>query len=111
MRWDDVLLLDMLIAARKSLRFVENMNFADFSTNELVQSAVLRELQVIGEAASKVSAATKAAYPQIPWRGMVGLRNRLVHEYFQIRVDVVWQTIQEHIEPLITQLEPLVPPE
>ena len=111
MRPDEARLLDMLIAARKIRRFAEGISFADFENNEMAQSAVMRELQVIGEAARLVADETKQQTPQIPWRVIAGMRNRLIHEYFAIRPDVVWQTVQDDIPPLIQQLELLVPPD
>jgi uncharacterized protein with HEPN domain len=111
MRSDDALLLDMLIAARKILRFTADMTLAAFEADEMAQSAVIRELQVIGEAARLVSDEAKAAYSAIDWRTMTGMRNRLVHEYFAIRLDVVWQTATEDIPPLIVRLNEILPSE
>lgn len=111
MRDDDALLLDMLIAARKIQRFLVGMTLTDFQANEMAQSAVIHELQVIGEAARMVSDATQKACTEINWRTIAGMRNRLVHEYFAIRLDIVWKTTQSDIAPLITQLEQYVPPD
>lgn len=111
MRSDDALLLDMLIAARKIIRFSAGMTFDAFEADEMAQSAVIRELQVIGEAARLVSEEAKTAYPAIDWRTMTGMRNRLVHEYFAIRLDVVWQTVVEDIPPLIDRLNDILPGE
>lgn len=109
MRRDDALLLDMLIAARKIQRFVSGLTAEAFAADELVQSAVIRELQVIGEAARLITAETRTAASQIDWRAITGMRNRLVHQYFSIRLDVVWETVHQSIPALIAQLEPLVP--
>lgn len=111
MRSDDALLLDMLIAARKIVRFTAGMAQDTFEADEMAQSAVIRELQVIGEAARLVSEEAKTAYPAIDWRTMTGMRNRLVHEYFAIRLDVVWQTAMEDIPPLIDRLNDILPSE
>jgi uncharacterized protein with HEPN domain len=111
MRSDEALLLDMLIAARKILRFTQDMSFVEFGENDMAQSAVIREFQVIGEAARLITDETQAAHDEIDWYAISGMRNRLVHEYFAIRLDVVWQTIQEDIASLITQLETLIPPD
>mgnify|MGYP003604478713 CR=1 FL=1 len=111
MRSDDALLLDMLIAARKIVRFSAGMNLDAFEADEMAQSAIIRELQVIGEAARLVSEEAKTAYPAIDWRTMTGMRNRLVHEYFAIRLDVVWQTAMEDIPPLIDRLNDTLPGE
>ena len=110
-RSDDALLLDMLIAARKILRFVADMSESEFEGDDMAQSAVIRELQVIGEAARLVSNEARSTQAQVDWRAMIGMRNRLIHEYFAIRLDVVWQTVQEDIPPLLHALERAVPPE
>jgi uncharacterized protein with HEPN domain len=110
MRDDDALLLDMLIAARKIQRFVAGMTFEEFEANEMAQSAVLREFQVIGEAARLVTDATRTACVGIEWQLIVGMRNRLVHEYFEIRLDVVWETVRSDIPILITQLGQYIAP-
>lgn len=111
MRSDEALLLDMLIAARKIMRFLDDMNEDEFVADDMAQSAVIRELQVIGEAARFTSAETRDTYPQIDWPAMVGMRNRLVHGYFSIRLDVVWLTAQVDIPPLHNLLETIVLPE
>ena len=75
------------------------------------QLAILKSIEIIGEAASRVSAGTKEAHPEIPWREIIGMRNRLVHAYFDVNLIRVWDTVQEDLPALIAQLEPLVPPE
>ena len=109
MRGDATRLLDMLIAARRVEQFTSGMARAAFAQSELHQSAVIRELQVIGEAARLVSEDAKAATPQIPWAEIAGMRNRMVHEYFRVSIDVVWNVVEGEIVPLIVALEDLVP--
>ncbi len=111
MRRDGALLLDMLVAAHKITRFLQGLTELDFQTNEMVQSAVIRELQVIGEAARLISAETKARHSGVDWHAITGMRNRIIHEYFDIRLDVVWKTAAENIPPLIAALERIIPPE
>ncbi|MCL4250494.1 MAG: DUF86 domain-containing protein [Anaerolineae bacterium] len=110
MRSDDALLLDMLIAARKIMRFMRGVDEASFHANEMLQSAVIRELQVIGEAARLLSEEAKTTHSEIPWHTISGMRNRLIHAYFDVRLDVVWQTVNDDILPLVTLLESVVPP-
>lgn len=109
MRGDEALLLDMLIAARKTQQFTTGMSRADFDANSMAQSAVVRELQVVGEAARLVSEATRTQNPAIPWAAIAGMRNRMIHEYFRLDLDVVWETIQQSVPALIRDLEALVP--
>lgn len=84
------------------------MSREDFLGNDLVQSAVVRELQVIGEAARGVSPEKKASLPDIDWVAITGMRNRLVHEYFRVDLDLLWQAFQTDIPPLIRVLEAAV---
>jgi uncharacterized protein with HEPN domain len=72
---------------------------------------VIRPLEIIGEAARLVSQETRDTHPEIPWEQMIGMRNRLIHEYFRVNLTTVWETIQNDLPPLIAQIEPLVPPE
>jgi len=111
MRSDKTLLLDMLIAARNIVEFGSNLAEAEFKSSKLHQSAVIREIQVIGEAARLVSETTKRQYPQIQWAAISGMRNRVIHEYFRADANLVWETIQVDAPELIQQLEPLFPPD
>ena len=108
---DETYLLDMLNAVRKALRFVEELDSAAFSRSELHQSAVVKQLEIIGEAASRVSESFRDDHPEILWHQIVGMRHRLVHDYTRIDVPTVWETTQNDLVPLIAQLEPLVPKE
>lgn len=105
---DDAYLLDMLTAARKVLQYTEGISRQQFDSNEILQNAVMRQLEIIGEAARCISAEAKKEHQQIPWQGMIGLRNRLIHEYFRIRIDRVWETIECDIPELVEMLEPIV---
>ena len=110
MRRDDAYLLDILIAARKALAFVADMTWEAFEISELHQNAVIRTLETIGEAARLVSQPTRDAHPEIPWERMIGMRHRLIHEYFRVDVTTVWDTVQNDLPPLIALIEPLIPP-
>lgn len=111
MRRDDAYLLDILIAARKALRFTEDIAREGFEGNDLIQNAVLYSLEVIREAAARISKDFKQANKQIEWQQIVGLKNRVTHEYFRIDLDTIWDTVQNDLPRLIEQIEPLVPPE
>lgn len=86
---DDAYLLDILIAARKILKYTEGVDAQGFETSDVTQDAVMRQVQVIGEAARALSSDCRAEHPEIPWQAMVGLRNKLVHHYFRINVPLV----------------------
>jgi uncharacterized protein with HEPN domain len=111
MQRDDAYLLDMLIYARKARDYCENSGFDDFLQNDLLQSATLHVLQIIGEAANKVSKEYRVSHTEIPWDQIINLRHRLVHEYPRIEFPKIWDIVQNQLPPLITVLEKLVPPE
>ena len=111
MQRDEAYLLDILIEARKALKFIEGLTWEQFEQSELHQNAVIRPLEIIGEAARLVSTQTKDKHPDIPWKQMTGLRNRLIHEYSSIDSNTVWDTIKIDLPALISLVEPLVPPE
>ena len=108
---DAALLLDMMLAARDALSFVEGLDEAGFRKSRLHQNAVIRALEVIGEAAGRVSSATQAAHPEIPWREITGMRHRLIHGYDEVDLDRVWRALRDDLAPLIAVLEQLVPRE
>jgi uncharacterized protein with HEPN domain len=108
---DDARLLDMLLAARELDKYTQGVSFEDFDRNRLLQHAVIRLIEIIGEAARNISADFKAAHPEIPWAGIIGIRNRLIHEYFRVASDKVWEAVKEDLPGLIALVEPLVPPE
>lgn len=108
---DDAYLLDMLLAARKVIEFTRDITWERFKYDDLVQNAVMRQIQIIGEAARKVSNDYQREHPEIPWQEIIGMRNRLVHEYFRIIPKRVWDVVDKDISQLIRLIEPLVPPD
>jgi uncharacterized protein with HEPN domain len=80
----------------------------ELGRNRVVLLAFVRLLEVIGEAASKVSEQGQEAFPEIDWANIVGMRNRLIHAYFDISLVIVWRTISEDLPPLIELLRPIV---
>ncbi len=108
---DDALLLDMLLASRRIQKYAQGFDFERFENDEVMQDAVMRRILIIGEAARKVSPEFKEDHPEIPWSMIIGMRNRLIHEYFRIITEKVWEVVEWDIPQLIALLEPLVPPE
>ena len=96
----------MLDAAREAIGFVAGRTSEQFAADRMLALAVLKEIEIIGEAASKVSADTRAQLPRIPWPDVIGIRNRLVHAYFEVDYERVWVTVTESLPELIAQLEP-----
>jgi len=84
-------LLDMLLSAQDAEKFTHGMNKAEFLDSDLHQSAVIRALEVLGEAAGRVSRETVNALPEIPWQDVTGMRHRLIHDYFDVDLELVWE--------------------
>jgi uncharacterized protein with HEPN domain len=108
---DDAYLLDMLLAARKVCEFTVDVDGPRFRTNEILQHAVLRLIQIIGEAARKVSPEFKQSHPEIPWHEIIGMRHLLVHEYFRVIPEKVWAVVECDLPSLVAAIEPLIPPD
>jgi uncharacterized protein with HEPN domain len=87
------------------------MTWGAFEQSELHQNAVIRPLEIIGEVARRLSQQTRDAYPDIPWDQMIGMRNRLIHEYFRVNLTTVWETVRDDLPPSIALIEPLILPE
>jgi uncharacterized protein with HEPN domain len=104
MRPDSAYLLDMLQAADAVAAFLADMRREDFTGNDLVRSAVLQKLLIIGEAAARLSEAVKQRYAQVPWNDIRGFRNLAVHAYFQVDWAIVWTIAKEHLPPLRTHV-------
>ena len=108
---DDAYLVDILDAARLVLVYVSDKTKQEFDNDIQCQDAVIRRLEIIGEAARRVSEQTKIKLPHLPWSAMMNMRNVLIHEYDAIDLPIVWDTVQNDLRPLIGALEKVVPPE
>jgi len=104
-------LWDMRSAANDIVAFVKGVKYAGFIQNRMIRYAVERQLLVIGEAANHVSTKFREDHPEILWQQMIGLRNVLVHEYGEIKVDRIWNAATFSVPDLLKMLEPLVPEE
>ena len=108
-RDDLIRLRHMLDAARKARRFVHGRERTDLEMDEMLSLAIVRLLEIVGEAATHVSEPVQATLPSIPWRQITGARNRLIHGYFDIDLDIVWAILEDDLPPLIAQLEQVLP--
>ena len=108
MRPEKLYLTDMVEAAQAIERFVMGEDFSEFEQNEMMQSAVLQKLSVIGEAASRLSKEFTSKFPEAPWIDIIGFRNIAVHEYFAIRWDIVWVAATEEVPVLKEQIEKIL---
>ncbi|MFY4729636.1 DUF86 domain-containing protein [Nitrospira sp. BLG_2] len=105
---DDVRLRHMLDAAREALGFVRGRNRVDLNSDRQLVLALVKTIEIIGEAAFRTSENTQAQFPEIRWEDIVGMRHRLVHAYFDINLDVLWKTVQDDLVPLIVRLEQML---
>jgi len=106
MQRDDIACLHHILdAADKAIFFVKGKARKDLDTDEMLSLSLVRLLEIIGEAANGVSPAFRDRFPNIPWRKMTGLRNRLIHGYFDVNLDIVWDTILEDLPPLVKDLK------
>lgn len=106
---DAALLWDMLEHGRETLSFVEGRAYEDYLADAMVRRAVERTVQIIGEAAARLSRSFCDAHPEIPWRAIKAQRHILVHEYDEIDHEKIWRVATVHIPELVSFLEPLVP--
>ena len=97
----------MFDAAQKAITFTNNRTFQDLEEDEMLALALVKLIEIVGEAASRVSKDYQANHTQIPWSAMIGMRNRLVHAYFDINLKILWQTTQEDLPSLIAELNKL----
>ena len=95
-------------AAREALGFMLGKTREDLASDRMLVLAVVKDLEIIGEAAGRVSAECRDRHPEIPWAVMVGMRNRLTHAYFSIDLDIVWGTVRNNLVPLVEQLERVI---
>jgi len=95
----------MLDAAQEALSFAEGTSSDDLYKDRMLALSLVKSIEIIGEAASQVSPVTKDRTSSIPWADIVGMRNRLIHAYFDIDLDIVWRTVVDELPPLVTELE------
>jgi uncharacterized protein with HEPN domain len=106
MRKDDAIRLrHMLDAAREAMAFCAARTRADLERDRQLLLAVVKDLEIVGEAASRVSEGAVAEWNRIPWQDIIGMRHRLIHGYFDVDVEIVWNTVQVDLRPLVVLLD------
>lgn len=108
---DQTRIRHMLDASEEALSFVAGKNRQELESNRMLALSLLKSIEIVGEAASKVSHKTRSEHPQIPWAEIVSTRNRLVHGYFEIDYDRVWDTLQSDLPDLVRGLRKIFPEE
>ena len=99
---------DMLENANRAIQFIEGMDYETFSKDEKTVYAVIRAVEIIGEATRNIPEEIRTKYPEIPWRDASDMRNKLVHRYFGINPEVIWQTLNEDLPMLATTLQEVI---
>ncbi|MCP9452678.1 MAG: DUF86 domain-containing protein [Nitrospira sp.] len=109
MRKDDMVRLrHMLDAAEEAIRFSQHSERKDLDQDRKLVLALIKEVEIIGEAAYQISDETRSSLPDIPWDDIVGMRHRLVHAYFDINLDILWKTVQEDLPLLVKKLHNII---
>ncbi len=105
---DTIRLRHMLDHAQEAVAMVGGKDRSDLHRDRVLELALVRLVEIIGEAAARVSPETQDRYPGIPWKEVVGMRNRLVHGYDSVDLDVLWDTLEDDLPPLIAELEQIL---
>jgi len=106
MRKDDSIRLHhMLDAAKEAESFSQDKTRSSLDTDRKLTLALVKCIEIIGETGTKISSESREDLPQIPWSNIIGIRNRLIHAYFDINLDILWKTVIEDLPPLIAELE------
>jgi len=108
-RDDAIRLRHMLDAAKEARSFIENKSRSSLDSDRQLELALVKCIEIIGEAANKITDECRKELPQIPWANIIGMRNRLIHAYFDINRDILWTTVNEDLPALIAELEKIVP--
>jgi uncharacterized protein with HEPN domain len=88
--------------------YTEKYDFSSFNADSIIQDAVIRQFEIIGEASSKLSEDFKFKNKNIPWKEIIGMRNKLIHDYFGVNIKFVWETIKQDIPGLKTEIENII---
>lgn len=106
---DAIRLRHMIDAAREAVSFAQGRSRGDLEGDRMLVLSLVKSIEIVGEAAFQISKPTRDELPSIPWEDIIGMRHRLVHVYFDINIDILWQTVQSDLPTLIAQIESLLP--
>jgi uncharacterized protein with HEPN domain len=101
-------LVDIRDAAEKAIGFIQGMTEPQFRTEDKTIFAVTRALEILGEATKRIPQTFRDQYPEVPWRSMTGLRDKLIHDYATIDSEVLWKTVTEDLPPLLAKIRPIL---
>jgi uncharacterized protein with HEPN domain len=110
-RTDREFLSDVREAIHRIASYVEKMDYSEFAADTKTQDAVIRNLEILGEAAKNLTEEFRAQYSDIPWKNMSGTRDRLIHHYFGVNLDIVWQVITIELPLVASQIQNITLPD
>jgi len=99
---------DIIEAMNNAMDFIRGMSFDDFVKDTKTVYAVIRAIEIIGEAVKRIPKDVKNKYPDIPWRSMAGMRDKIIHAYFGVRIDMVWEVVKRDIPELKPKFEKIL---
>jgi hypothetical protein len=101
-------LADIVEAARRAMTYTEGMTYAEFLQDRKTQDAVIRNLEIIGEAVKPIPQVVRDKAPHTPWKNIAGMRDKLIHHYFGVNLDIVWAVLQADLAPLVEAVESIL---
>ena len=107
-RDDRVTLQQIRDHAREAIELTNSVAPEEFLNNRVLQLAVIRLVEILGEAATRVSQEGRAKYPELPWTNMIAIRNRLIHAYDAVNLEIVWKTVRDDLPPLLDTLQAIL---
>jgi uncharacterized protein with HEPN domain len=107
-RGDLEFLGDILESAGRAMHYVDGMSYEKFMADPRTQDAVMRNLEILGEATKRLSQRVREANPEVPWRNMAGVRDRLIHHYFGVNLDIIWQIVSEELPEVADQVRQIL---
>lgn len=106
--YQKVFLNEIIESFEQALSYIDGVSYDDFLNNREKQDAVIRRLEVAGEACKQISSEVRQDHPAIPWKSMAGMRDWLIHKYFQIDLDIVWKTLMVEIPEVLPKLKQIL---